>query len=414
MNAFMGSVAVDQITSGAVLVSDVDTKIFTKDRHDLLVGALPGASIETYGGVNVVRWGDQILLSKQVTYLGTRHPLFKKRIQIPDKWKSVHDRAHSEGLKPRFVGVYHYKDTTIFVDFDPQKYVDRGLNNSSAHVATNDLFQAQTRGQFSREDKNGNRVTCIRLDKFLTYIRSGFEETNPHLDALDLFSREFLDGTKIEALSAVQAMYSAKWPDAFQNEWPGFYVEFRLDAFIHRRNLQNLIVVQKEKRKGAYDFDLRFLDNGITYHYGDLKASDLKAKDAPGNDEAKFRECLNDFDRFWYVIFEHQTWKSRDSGDTATRRWNEWRRNQGHKQRKGGPFDPLSYSSRFKEAVRFDRVRVLEVNSANVNMVLGDFQKGFRQYQGQGNPRKSKVMIRKKDLDNFLVYTKSRHLSPKA
>ena len=390
----MGSIAVDQITPGGLLVSDVDATISAKVRHDLLVRALPGALVETYGGVDVVRWGDQILLSKQVTYLGTPHPFFKKRIQIPDKWKAAHGRALSEGLKPRFVGVYHYKDTTIFVDFDPQKYVDRGLNNSSAHVATNDLFQAQTLGQFSREDKNGNRIASIRFDQFQTYIRTGYEEKSPYLAALDRFSRELLDGARIEALTAVQAMHDAKWPDAFQNEWPGFYVEFRLSAFIRRRNLQHLMVVQKQKAKEAYDFDLRFLKDGTTDHYGDLKASDVNVKDAPGNDEAKFRECLDEFDRFWYVIFEHETWKSRDYGDTATRQWNEWRRNQGHKPRKKGPFDPLSYSSRFKEAVRFDRVRVLEVNPANVSIVLGQFQRGFRQYLGKGTPRKSKVMIK--------------------
>ena len=404
----MGSTAVDQITSGGVLVADVDTKISPKVRHDLLVGALPGASVETFCGVKVVRWGDQILLSKQVTYLGSPWESFKKRIQIPDTWIRVHDYARSEGLEVHFVGVYHYKDTTIFVDFDPKKYVSRGLNNSSAHVATNDLFQAQTRGQSSREDKNGNRITSIRPDQLHAYLRAGFEEKNPHIDALDHFSQELLDGTRIEALRAVQAMYEAGWPDAFQNEWPGFYVEFRLSAFIHQRDLQHLMVVQKEKRKAAYDFDLRFLDKGMIDHFGDLKASDVNVTDAPGNDEAKFRACLDEFGRFWFVIFEHETWKSRDYGDLATRQWNEWRRDQGHKPRKRGPFDPLSYRSRFKEAVRFSRVRVLEVNPANVNVVLGDFQKGFRQYLGQGNPRKSKVMIKKKDLDNFVIYSKSR------
>ena len=89
----MGSTAVDQITSSGVLVADVDTKISPKVRHDLLVGALPGASVETFCGVKVVRWGDQILLSKQVTYLGSPWESFKKRIQIPDTWIRVHDYA---------------------------------------------------------------------------------------------------------------------------------------------------------------------------------------------------------------------------------------------------------------------------------------------------------------------------------
>ena len=411
MNAFMGSVAVDQITSGAVLVSDVDTTISTKDRHDLLVGALPGASVETFSGVKVVRWGDQILLSKQVTYLGIPWESFKKRIQIPGTWIGVHHRARSEGLKPRFIGVYHYKDTTIFVDFDPQKYVDRGLNNSSAHVATNDLYQALTLGQFSRDDKNGNRITSIRPDELHTYLHAGFEEKSPHIDALDHFSMEFLDGTRIEWRSAVQAMYEASWPHVFQTEWAGFYLEFRLNAFIHQHNLDHLMIFQTEKRKGSYDFDLKFLDKGAIDHFGDLKASDVNKNEAPGNDKTNLLECLDEFGRFWYVIYEHETWKSKHNGDTATREWNTWRRDHGHEPQKG-QFDPLSYSGRFKEAVLFNQVKVLEVNPANAGLVLSDFHQG-RQYN-QGKPRNPKKSIKKKDLENFLIYTRARDQSPTA
>jgi hypothetical protein len=50
-------------------------------------------------------------------------------------------------------------------------------------------------------------------------------------------------------------------------------------------------------------------------------------------------------------------------------------------------------------------VKILEVNQANMGIVLGDFQKNFR--QPDGKPRKGKVMIRKKDIDNFLIYTKT-------
>lgn len=75
-------------------------------------------------------------------------------------------------------------------------------------------------------------------------------------------------------------------------------------------------------------------------------------------------------------------------------------------------YDPLSYAGRFKEAVRFVTVKVLEVNEANVGIVLGEFQEGFR--QPDGAPRKGKVTIRKKDIDNFLIYTKSIQVHPGA
>lgn len=402
----MGTTVVDQIAPDGALVRDFDKTISGKRRRDLLLAALPGATVEWFSGVSVVLYEDQLILSKQVTYLGKPWESYKKRIQIPGDWIAVHAHARYAGLTPRFIGVYQYDDTTIFVDFDPRTYVERGLNNSSAHVATNDLFQAQALGQFSREDKNGNRITSVRADQFLSYMRSGYDEKNPHIDALDRFSSEFLDGTRIDALTAIQEMYAAKWPDKFQNEWQGFYLEYRLNGFIQNHRLDHVIVVQKEKRKAEYDYDLRLLRNGATDHFGDLKASDIGTKDSPGNRADKFYECLDEFGRFWYVIYEHKTWKARDNRNLATIAWNEWRRSVGHVQT-GGGYNPLSYADKFKEAVRFDRVRVLEVNEANAGIVLGDFQKGFGQYQGKGNPRKEKVMIRKKDIDNFLIYTKS-------
>lgn len=402
----MGTTAVDQIAPDGALVCDVDTRMPQAFRHELLLTALPGATVERFGGATVVVFGDQLILSRQVTHLGKPWAPYKKRIQIPTDWIALHGKARSAGLTPRFIGVYHYDGTTVFVDFDPRTYVERDLHNSSAHVATIDLFQAQTIGQFSREDKNGNRITSIRADQFDAYMRSGYDEKNPHIDALDRFSSEFLDGTKIDALAAVQEMYAAGWPDKFQNEWQGFYLEYRLSRFLKKHGLDHLIVVQKEKHKADYDYDLRLLGNGGTDHFGDLKASDIEAHDSPGNDAEKFFECLEEYGRFWYVIYEHQTWKGKDNGNASTIVWNEWRRSVGHVQHKGA-FDPLSYATRFKEAVRFVRVRVLEVNQANAGIVLGEFQKGFSQYLGAGNPRRDKVMIKKKDIDNFLIYTKS-------
>jgi hypothetical protein len=206
-------------------------------------------------------------------------------------------------------------------------------------------------------------------------------------------------------------MHAGRWPDRFQNEWAGFYVEYRLSRYLVEHHLIDLVRVQKEKRRGEFDYDLRFLRDGVLEHYGDLKASSVAVKDSPGNDAASFFRCLAETGRFWYVIYEHETWHGRDSGNTSTIAWNDWRRSVGHVGR-SKVYDPLSYAGRFKEAVRFVSVKVLEVNQANVSSVLGDFQEGFR--QPDGSPRKGKVMIKKKDIDNFLIYTKSIDLLPES
>lgn len=402
----MGNTVVDQITPDGSLSHDVDSTLSQKRRLGLILDALPGATLERIAGTKVAVYGNHAILSKQVTYLGNPWEAYKKRIQIPKEWAATYADAQRAGLKPHFVGVYHYDGTTVFVDFDPSTYVKHGLNNSSAHVSTNDLFQAQTLGEFSRVDQNDNRLTSIRADHFKSYMRVGYEEQNPHVDALDRFSTDFLDGRKIDALSAVQEMYAAGWKDKFQNEWQGFYLEYRLDSFIRQHDLEHVIAVQKMKRKAEYDYDLRLLRSGVTEHFGDLKASAIGTSESPGNDEAHFYDCLDQYGRFWYVIYEHQTWKGRDNGNLSTIAWNAWRQSVGHKQRKPG-YDELSYWKKFKEAVLFNRVRVLEVNHANAGIVLsGGFQKGFKQADGVTD-RNGKVNIMKKEIDNFLIYSKS-------
>ncbi|MFW5473124.1 hypothetical protein ACOCJ5_07440 [Knoellia sp. CPCC 206450] len=398
----MGSVAVDQLRSDGSVLRDVDTRLSAHAKNELLLSALPGASVATYAGEQVVRYRDQVILKKQVTHLGYPWPEYKKRIQIPKRWLDVERQAREERLIPRFVGIYHYGDVTIFVDFEPSTYVQRKANNSAAHVATNDLFQAQTLGQFSKDDRNGNRLTTVRADRLEDYLLQGYKEANRHLEALRRFSAELLDGRRIEGLDAVREMHSARWPDRFQNEWAGFYVEYRLDRYVKQHRLEHLVVVQKVKLKGEFDYDLRFVQNGAVQLYGDLKASNIALSDSPGNDAAAFARCLEQFGRFWYVVYEHETWHSRDRADIATIEWNTWRRSVGHVGREQ-KFNPLSYAGRFKEAVRFVGVKVLEVNMANQHIVLGDFQGGFRQPDGKA--RKGKVMIRKKDIDDFLIYS---------
>ena len=396
----MAAEIVDQIASDGGLVRDVDTRLSPSRRIGLLLQALPGAVIETYAGAKALRLGKQVILSKQVTHLGRPWPGFKKRIQIPKSWIDVADQANEDGLQIRFVGVYHYGDVTIFVDFDPSTYLRRKANNSAAHVSTNDLHQAQIRGQFSREDRNGNRLSSVRADEFHAYLTIGFEAWNPRLEVLRRFNEELFREGDIGALGAVQEMYSASWPDTFQGEWPGFFLEFRLDRFLRGKGLRHLIEFQKDKVRGRFDFDLVFKSGTKVEFYGDLKASDVKQRESPGNDAEDFRRCLSEYGRFWYVIYEHETTHGRDGGHVATIAWNEWKQSVGYSGRK--EFNPLAYSSRFKASVRFVKMSVLEVNEANVPVVLRDFAQGR---QPDGAARALKVMINKANIDNFLIFS---------
>jgi len=396
----VGKELVDQISVSGALVQDSDTRLSDSVKNELLLAALPGAEVVRYAGERAVRFKDQVILKKQVTHLGKPWPGFKKRIQIPNKWIAVSRQARSDGLTVRFLGIYHYEGVTIFVDFDPATYVERKANNSAAHVSTNDLYQAQTLGQFTRTDRNGNRLTSLRADTFVDYLESGFESKQPRLDVFHQFNSEFLLADRVDALSAVKQMHAASWPDTFQGEWPGFYVEFRLDSFIRSQGLNRLVAFKKEKGRAKYDYDLAFMNGERLEYYGDLKASDISKRESPGNDAADIRRCVTEYGRFWYVIYEHETQRSRDNGDLATVRWNEWKRSVGYQRKQ--PYDPLSYSTRFKESVRFVKMMILEVNEANFDLVLGDFTQGK---QPDGAARALKVMIKKRNIDNFLIYT---------
>ncbi|EAP97861.1 hypothetical protein JNB_12893 [Janibacter sp. HTCC2649] len=395
----MGSVSVDQIGPDGTLLADVDTTLSESRKNALLLHALPGATVEIYANERVIRFRDQIILKKQVTHLGNPWPGFKKRIQIPKSWLVVERQARADDLVPRFVGIYHYGEVTIFVDFDPRTYVGRKANNSAAHVSTNDLFQAQTLGQFSREDHNANRLTSIRADEFEAYLLAGYA-ADPRVEVFEQFNAEFLTGSELEALVAVKQMHAASWPDTFQGEWPGFYLEYRLDSYLDRESHTDLVQFQKEKKRGRFDYDLVLAWDGVLEFYGDLKSSDVTKHVSPGNDAEDLRRCVSEYGRFWYVLYEHETLHARDHGDVATVEWNEWRRSVGHQGAKD--FNPLSYAGRFKQSVRYVSMKILELNEANFGLVLGDFNQGKQQ---DGAARAIKVMINKRNIDNFLIYS---------
>ena len=400
MERGVGSVIVDQIGADGALLADVDTTLNERQKNELLLAALPGATVEALYGERVVRFKNQVVLKKQVTHLGKPWPEFKKRIQIPNSWLDVERRALSDGLVPRFVGIYHYQGVTIFVDFDPTTYVQRKANNSAAHVSTNDLFQAQTMGQFTRVDRNGNRLTSVRSDQFADYLQWGVT-TNPRLETFRRFNAELLTNQRLEALDAVKEMHDIQWPGRFQGEWPGFYLEYRFDKHIRTQGLSHLAEYQQDKSRGGYDYDLMFPDGSTVQYYGDLKASNLSAKESPGNDLEDLRRCVEQFGRFWYVVYEHETRHARDNENLATIAWNDWRRSVGYRPASGKPYDPLSYASKFKESIRFAKMFVLELNAANFDVVLRTFAQGR---QPDGSARALKVMINKKVIDNFLVY----------
>lgn len=346
----------------------------------------------------------EVLLLAAITYMGGngQHPIYKKRMQLKKWYKDIIEYYNDKpNYNVRFIGVYHYQSNIIFTEFIKDSYIKKKMNSSAAHVYTNDLYQAMKDGSFKRKDRNKNELVTIKYIKFKDYLDGNMREYNNDLfNIFAMFNDNDYFGKWISAKSAIPEMHENNWNKWKETEWPGWYLEFKIDNFIKEKCLENkiLYVGSSHKKEGELDFDLWFNEDNF---YGDLKASDIIKKEAPGNDQQNFIECINKYDKFWYIIYEHNTVKdSAENNYEATRfranylkEKNEWPKNK--------PFDELSYCKRMKNSIKFIKMYIIELNRINFRDVLSDFNQGK---QPNGDPRKPKFKIPKNNIDNFIVY----------
>lgn len=413
---------VKQISNGNI-VEDYDERMSTKECLCLLEKYLEGINFldgKTKANIPVIN--NTVLLTAQITYLGKPHPTHKKRIQIKSYWIDEYFYFKEKGYDVLFVGIYKYKDTVYFVDFDTQYYIERKANNSSAHVMINDLYQASIYGSFARTDKNDNNITVIKGCLFKDYLEGNLDQNgSSYIQIFKNFNKEFLADKRIDAVDAVKEMYYSEplfpfkenwkgyYPDTFQSEWAGFYLEYRFCKFLNKNDLFSEIYFQKAKcHSNELDFDLKFLKSSNVSFYGDLKSSNWIKNDAPGNDVDSVVEAIERFNSLWYVIYEHRTFD--DPNLKQLEMWNTFKNEVGYFKNKSGGFRIHSYMQRFKPGVSFIQMKILEINKSNMDIVLSEFRQG---HQPDGSSRKPKFLIKKKDVDSFLVYSDSLVGKPK-
>ena len=194
-------------------------------------------------------------------------------------------------------------------------------------------------------------------------------------------------------------MHGDNWRHWQQTEWAGWFLEYKFNKFtIDNDTLELMKYVgtdNKAHKEGTFDFDIWF---GRDQFYGDLKASDIMKTSTPGNDQETFVECINKHDRFWYVIYEHETIKdSEETAYKATIERNQYIRSVLPKYEK----DDMSYHERMKNSVRFMKMTILELNNVTFRDVLADFNQGK---QPDGKSRQKKFLIRKREMDKYVVY----------
>ena len=325
---------------------------------------------------------------KNISYLGTPHPKFKKRLQIPLKFKKIYDDNMQKNIITLLIGVYKYKDNILLCDFDTKTYINKKSHNSSAHVYSIDLLNGERNGLFVKTDIRGNTITVFNEDNVINYLdKKILGEENTIIEVFDTLDDFFVNMTKKWiGMEVYYDMITHNYRNKFQPEWPGFYLEYKLEGYLKNNNKESIITFYQNKKKGEIDLDLRFPQAGF---YGDLKAHSVSSGGIQGNDYQTIMNLLEN-QSIYYIIVNHETEKDKDHGYVVTKFWNS-------QQNKS---DLMSYSNKMKYSVTLKSYYILELNKYNKKYI--DIY-----YQGKnsdGKPRNPKINISMKNIDNFLVH----------
>lgn len=325
---------------------------------------------------------------KNISYLGTPHPFFKKRIQIGDNFKTVFKENTKQGIQTLLLGVYKYKRTLLFVDFDITKYATNKSHNSSAHVYTIDLKNGLLFGVFQKEDVRKNLITVFTPENVERYLTSkivgGVDLRLEFIAILDDFYSSL--AKEWHGISCYQEMIDAGFNNAYQPEWPGFYHEFKLQEYLKSHPMITALQYKQNKKKGEIDLDLFFPQANT---YGDLKAHSNDSTGIQGNDWETVMSVIEN-ESIYYVVVNHDTERDRNHNNEVTEFWN----------RQLGKKDLHSYANKMKNSVKLTSYYVLEINKEN-KQFLDEFKQG---HNSDGNPRQKKIQIKKKNLDKFLIH----------
>lgn len=349
-----------------------------------------------------------ILLTAQITYLGNPHPSYKKRVQLKSWFADVikFSLANSFAYDVRLIGIYKYKDNVIFVDFDKTNYINRKMHNSSAHVYTNDLYQAMEIEIFTKIDKNKNRITTIKPDKFKSYLlkeKSGKSvEIEELIKIVDNFNKNhFVFDEWIEVDKAILEMKKNNFAQRKQCEWAGFYLEYRFKDYIFKKKIDNYVTYMNDSGEdNIFDFDLKFLS---PVFFGDLKSSSIDQLSTMLNDAKHVKDELELYGKLRYLVYEHETIKDKDlEGYPFTKKRLEIIRLFEPDYKKG---EDSSYRDRLKAKVKYKKMFIVEINNINFLSLLEEGSKGF--HQPNGDLRNVKFKFTKTNIENAIIYSYS-------
>ena len=380
---------VEQIINGEV-INDYG-EIYTKrELQNLLKNIFRNVDVGDDGWLyGKHRDREYCLYYKNISYLGNPHPKFKKRIQISNEFKSVYEKNIKKGVITLLIGVYKYNDNILICDFDTKTYINNKAHNSSAHVYTIDLMNGERNGLFVKKDIRGNVITVFNSKNVINYLNNKlYSERNTKIEVFDTLDEFFSSINKDWFGMEVYAeMIENNYRNKFQPEWPGFYLEYKLEKYISENHKENIITFYQDRTSGGVDLDLKFPQLGF---YGDLKAHSISTNGIQGNDYNTIMKLL-ETQSIYYIVANHETERDRDHGYVVTKYWNTAQKKE----------DLMSYSSRMKFCVNIKSYYILELNKYN-KQYIDIYNQGRN---SDGHSRNPKISISMNNLSNFLVHT---------
>lgn len=384
----LSNVKVDQIYHGSV-IEDYGEILTNSELQFIIKGLFQNLIVEKNGYLyGKYRDKEYCIYYKNISYLGNPHPKFKKRIQISNEFKTLYDENFKKNITTLLIGVYKYKDNILLCDFNTCTYIKRKAHNSSAHVYTIDLINGERNGLFEKKDIRGNVITVFNKDNVINYLDSKlFNEDNIKIEVFDTLDDFFIHMAKEWlGMEAYADMIEHNYRNKYQPEWPGFYLEYKLEEYLIKNNKQDVITFYQNRKKGEVDLDLQFPQLGF---FGDLKAHSVSSSGIQGNDYETIMKLL-ETQSIYYIVANHETEKDSDHNYEVTKFWNTVQNKK----------DLMSYSNKMKYGIKIKSYYILELNKYN-KQYIDVFNQGKN---SDGSPRNPKISISMKNLNNFLVH----------
>lgn len=380
---------VEQLSSQCEVVLDYAEVLSKKEIKEIVTKYFPNTFVRDgfiYGRYDKT---DFSIFIKNISYLGNPHPIFKKRIQISSEFKRIYQENSNRNIKTLLLGIYKYKDTLLFCDFDTSTYVKNNLHNSSAHVVINDLRNGMEKGFFQKRDLRGNKIVVFNKEnindfykyKFeVTQIESKFEIVNTFDDFFNSIPKKW------NGIDCYKEMIDDNYNNKFQSEWTGYYLEFLMSKYIDKHHLYDVVRYEQNKFKNGIDLDLYF---SKISSYGDLKAHSTHSKAVLGNDKSTIDKLMEN-GNIYYIVCNHDTQMDKDNNYVVTNFWNSVQNKT----------DLMSYANKMKYSATLKSYYILEINKYN-SKYLDVYKQGKN---SDGKDRNPKISISAKNFDNFLIH----------